>query len=136
MVAAKPAMRALCRRQFLGYRFEAGKRAVRKKSLASLKDRIVARTRRTSGKSLAAVIALLNPILKGWFGYFKHAHEWTFNTLDAQIRRRLRAMLRKQHKRPGRGHCLADHKHWTNAFFAKAGLFTLHTAWAEARHPR
>jgi RNA-directed DNA polymerase len=122
--------------EFLGYRFEAGKRAVRKKSLASLKDRIVERTRRTSGKSLAAVIAMLNPILKGWFGYFKHACGWTYNTLDAQIRRRLRAMLRKQQKRPGRGHCLADHKRWNNAFFATAGLFTLHTAWTEARHPR
>ena len=122
--------------EFLGYRFEAGKRAVRKKSLASLKARIVERTRRTSGQSLATVIATLNPILKGWFGYFKHAHGWTFNTLDGQIRRRLRAMLRKHEKRPGRGHCVADHKRWNNAFFAIAGLFTLHTAWAEARHSR
>lgn len=122
--------------EFLGYRFEAGKRAVRKKSLASLKERIVERTRRTSGQSLASVIAALNPILKGWFGYFKHAHGWTFNTLDAQIRRRLRAMLRKQQKRPGRGHCLADDKRWTNAFFAQAGLFAMHTAWTQARHSR
>ena len=122
--------------EFLGYRFEAGMRTVRKKSLASLKERIVERTRRTSGQSLATVIATLNPILKGWFGYFKHAHGWTFNTLDGQIRRRLRAMLRKHEKRPGRGHCVADHKRWNNAFFAKAGLFAMHTAWTQARHPR
>ncbi|MFZ1108695.1 MAG: hypothetical protein WAN43_10185 [Rhodomicrobium sp.] len=42
----------------------------------------------------------------------------------------------KQEKRPGLGRCLADHMRWTNAFFADAGLFALHTAWQEARCPR
>ena len=36
---------------FLGYRFEAGQRYVRKKSLQRLKERIVERTKRTSGKT-------------------------------------------------------------------------------------
>ena len=86
---------------FLGYRFEAGRRWVRKKSLLRFKDRIRAKTRRTRGDSLARVIADLNPMLRGWFGYFKHAHPYTFTTLDRFIRRRLRAILRKQEKRPG-----------------------------------
>ena len=44
------------------------------------------------------------------------------------IRRRLRAILRKQDKRPGVGKRPDDHRQWPNAFFA-AGLFALHTAW-------
>lgn len=121
---------------FLGYRFEAGARRVRKKSLQRIKARIVEQTRRTSGNSLSRVIATLNPILRGWFGYFKHAPEWTFRMLDGQTRRRLRAMLRTQEKRPGFGHCRDDHQHWPNAFFATAGLFAMHTAWLAARQSR
>ncbi len=75
-------------------------------------------------------------MLRGWFGYFKHAHPYTFKALDGFVRRRLRARLRKQKKRPGFGRCLADRKRWNNAFFADVGLFALHTAWLAARHPR
>jgi RNA-directed DNA polymerase len=121
---------------FLGYRFEAGRRWVRKKSLARLKDGIRAKTKRTRGASLARIVADLNPLLRGWFGYFKHAHPYTFEAIDGLVRRRLRARLRKQEKRPGFGRCLADQKRWTNAFFAEAGLFALHTAWLAARHSR
>jgi len=122
---------------FLGYRFETGRRWVRKKSLHRFKDSIRAKTRRTRGNSLAQIVADLNPMLRGWFGYFKHADPYTFKTLDGFIRRRLRSLLRKQKKRPGFGHCLADHKIWPKTFFAKAGLFALQAAWlAAARHPR
>jgi RNA-directed DNA polymerase len=118
--------------EFLGYRFEAGKRTVRKKSLKALKDKIRAKTSRTSGKSLKQVIDDLNPMLRGWFGYFKHAHRWTFKAIDGLIRRRLRAMLRKHQKRPGFGRCLNDQLEWPNAYFAKHGLFTLHEAYVKA----
>lgn len=121
---------------FLGYRFEAGRRWVRKKSFARFKDRIREKTRRTGGQSLACVIADLNPMLRGWFGYFKHAHPHTFDKLDKMIRRRLRAILRRQEKRPGAGHCREDHQRWPKAFFATAGLLALETAWLEARHSR
>jgi RNA-directed DNA polymerase len=122
--------------EFLGYRFEAGRRWVRKKSLTRLKDGIREKTRRTCGQSLRAVVADLNPMLKGWFGYFKHAHPDTFTRLDRLIRRRLRAILRKQEKRRGFALCPADHQRWPNAFFAQAGLVSLHTAWLAARHSR
>lgn len=121
---------------FLGYRFEAGQRRVREKSLKRLKDRIREKTRRTRGDSLATIVADLDPVLRGWFGYFRHAHPHTFPVLDGFIRRRLRAILRKQEKRPGFGRCAADHMRWPNAFFARAGLFALNTAWLEARHSR
>ena len=48
--------------EFLGYRFEAGRRFVRKKSLAKLKDKIREKTGRCRGVSLEQVIADLNPV--------------------------------------------------------------------------
>jgi RNA-directed DNA polymerase len=122
--------------EFLGYRFERGRRYVRKKSLDKLKEAIRQKTMRTRGQSLTIVIVDLNRTLKGWFGYFKHAHPRTYFRLDQLIRRRLRAMLRKQMRRPGFGKARADHQRWPNAYFADAGLFALHTAWQTARQPR
>lgn len=122
--------------EFLGYRFERGRRHVRKKSLDKLKEAIREQTRRTRGQSLAFVIVGLNRTLRGWFGYFKHAHPGVFLDLDKMIRRRLRAMLRKQSRRSGVGKALSDHRRWPNAFFAEAGLFALHPAWHAARQSR
>jgi RNA-directed DNA polymerase len=122
--------------EFLGYRFEAGRRRVRKKSLDRFKDKIRAKTGRTRGDSLQRIVMDLNRTLRGWFEYFKHADMFTFTGLDRFIRRRLRTLLRKQIKRPGIGHTLADHRRWPNAFFAQAGLLDLYGAWCAARHPR
>jgi len=122
--------------EFLGYRFEAGRRFVRKKSMDKLKDSIRDKTRRTRGVSLEAVIVDLNPVLRGWFGYFKQAHWTTFKDLDGFIRRRLRALLLKQDKRVAFGFSIEINKRWPNAYFANAGLFALHTAWQTARQSR
>jgi RNA-directed DNA polymerase len=132
---------ANCRRkgngfEFLGYRFERGRRHVRRKSLDKLKETVREKTSRSRGVSLKDAVGDLNRTLRGWFGYFKHAHPSIFVELDGFIRRRLRALLRKQQKRPGLGICRADHQRWPNAFFAKAGLFALHTAWQAARQSR
>ena len=121
---------------FLGYWFESGQRRIRDKSLRSFKERIKAKTRRTRGDSLTCIIGDLNPVLKGWFAYFKHAQGKIFSSLDGHLRRRLRAILRKQEKRPAMGKCLADHRRWPNEYFAKAGLFAMYTAWHDARQPR
>lgn len=130
-----------CRQQgqgfeFLGYRFEAGRRWVRKKSLTAFRDRIRMRTKRGRGDSLAKIIADLNPTLRGWFNYFKHAHPMTFKRMDGFVRRRLRAILRKQEKRPGLGICRDDHQRWPNTFFAAQGLFTMDAAWKLASQSR
>jgi RNA-directed DNA polymerase len=122
--------------EFLGYRFERDRRHVRKKSLDKLKETIREKTKRTRGQSLKVVIVDLNRTLKGWFGYFKQAHPRIFSELDKMIRRRLRAMLRRQTRRSGFGLARADHKRWPNAYFANAGLFALHTAWQSARQSR
>jgi len=121
---------------FLGYRFEGGRRYVRAKSLTAFKDKLRARTIRSRGDSLRQIIEDINPMLRGWFGYFKHARPRLFRRLDSLIRRRLRAILRKQEKRSSMGRSEADHRRWTNAFFAGMGLFTLQTAHAAARHSR
>lgn len=122
--------------EFLGYRFEAGRRLVRKKSLMALRDKVRARTPRNRGNSIESVIASLNPTLKGWYAYFKQAHRFTFSSIDGFVRRRLRAMLRKQKHRPSQGRCLNDHKQWPNSFFADLGLFTMSAAHQLARQSR
>ena len=121
-----PRRRSASRRRFSRLPIRGGR-------LVRLKDAIRTKTRRTR---LAQVIAGLNPMLRGWFGYFKHAHPITFQMLDGFVRRRLRALLRKHEKRPGFGRCHADHQRWPNAFFAQAGLFALHTARLAAKHSR
>ena len=122
--------------EFLGYRFEAGRRFVRKKSMDKLKDSIRNKTRRTRGVSLEQVIVELNPVLRGWFGYFKQAHWSTFKDLDGFTRRRLRALLLKQDKRVAFGFSIEINKRWPNVFFANAGLFALQAAWQSARQSR
>jgi len=121
---------------FLGYRFETGRRWVRDRSRKAFRDRVRSRTRRCSGQSLESVIEQLNPFLRGWFAYFRHADRLEFPRMDGFVRRRLRSMLRKHAKRPGQGHTPADHRRWPNTFFAERGLFTLTEAHALASQSR
>jgi RNA-directed DNA polymerase len=121
---------------FLGYRFARGRRHVRRKSLRALRDKIRQKTGRTRSGSLEQIIAELNPMLRGWFNYFKHVRFPIFRTIDGFVRRRLRALLRKREKRPSFGGSRQDHQRWPNAFFAAHGLFTLHEAYVQARQSR
>ena len=113
--------------EFLGYRFEQGKRWVRQKSILKFRDTIRKKTKRTCGKSILDIIDDLNKTLRGWYNYFKHVNKWNMKTFDGFVRRRLRAVLRKQQKRPGFGRCPRDHMKWPNAYFANLGLFTMET---------
>lgn len=123
--------------EFLGYRFEAGRREVRCKSLAGLRERIRGKTSRTQGHSLRVIIAQLNPVLRGWFNYFQHANPaQIYQTLDGFTRRRLRALLCKRRKRPQFGHSLWASRRWPSSFFAEQCLFTLvqaHTMASQSR---
>lgn len=112
---------------FLGYHFEQGKKWPRRKSLQKLKDAIRAKTERTNGQSLMAIISNVNRTLVGWHEYFKHSHKTTFPRLDGWIRMRIRSVLRKRDRGHGRGGG-RDHLRWPNAYFAKHGLFSLVTA--------
>ncbi len=99
---------------FLGWHFRGGKKWPRKKSLQKLRDKLRPLTRRTSGQSLGATIARLNPVLKGWHGYFRNSHPSGLSGPDGWLRRRLRALLRKREKRPGYGLSQADSRRWPN----------------------
>jgi RNA-directed DNA polymerase len=113
--------------EFLGYRFERGRRQPRAKSVAKLKEAVRMKTRRTSGRSLAAIVADLNRTLRGWFGFFQHGGGWVYANLDGWIRRRLRTLLRKRTKRRGLAQGLDNHR-WPNVFFREQGLFSLQAA--------
>jgi RNA-directed DNA polymerase len=115
--------------EFLGYHFEQGKRWPRKKSMQKLRETVRRQTRRTRGVSLATIVTGLNPVLRGWFGYFKHSHPTTFRAVDGWVRMRLRSLLRKRRGQRGRGRG-ADHQRWPNAYFHALGLYSL----VEARH--
>ncbi len=117
---------------FLGYHFERGYRWPRDKSLRKVKNAIRAKTRRTNGHSLEAIITHVNRTLRGWFEYFQHSYRTTFPPLDGWIRMRLRSILRKRHGRRGRGRG-QDHQRWPNATFTAQGLFSTLAAHEAAR---
>ena len=109
---------------FLGYRFFGNHRYPRPSSEKKLRERVRAKTPRTSGESLEEIIKRVNATLLGWFGYFRHSSRRAFDAIDKWVRMRLRSILRKRRKRRGRG-AGQDHFRWPNAFFQQRGLFSL-----------
>lgn len=120
---------------FLGYHFERGMKWPRDKSMKKFKDAIRRKTRRNQGKSINAVIGNLNPMLRGWFEYFKHSQADIFSRLDGWIRRRLRTILRKHRGQKGMARSRSDHQRWPNAYFEKHGLYSLARARCLAMQP-
>lgn len=122
--------------EFLGYRFKPHKgrilRFPRNKSEKKLRESIRKYTHRANGHSMECIIAKINPILRGWFGYFKHSYKTAFPGMDGWVRMRLRSILRKRRKRRGRGRG-SDHQLWPNKYFRNRGLFSLTTAHEELR---
>lgn len=110
---------------FLGWHFQGGKKWPREKSLQKLQDKLRPLTARTNGLCLGAIVARVNPILRGWRNYFQDSLPSGLKDPDGWLRRRLRAMLRKREKRPGFGNSKADHKRWPNRWFAVQGLYSL-----------
>ena len=110
---------------FLGWHFCGDKKWPRKKSLQKLQDKLRPLTRRSNGRSLPEIIRKANPILRGWYGYFRESNPTGLRVPDGWLRRRLRAMLRKRQKRPGYGLSKTDSKQWPNRWFAAQELFSL-----------
>lgn len=111
--------------EFLGYRFEAGTKWIRRKSINKFRDKIREKTSRVRSGSIETIIADVNKTLRGWYEYFKDVTKYTLNTFDAFVRRRLRAILLKRVKKQGYGIGWKAHTKWTNNFFAERGLFTM-----------
>ena len=121
--------------EFLGYRFERGRRLIRRSSWNKFRDKVRAVTPRLNGHSLATIIARLKPVIRGFFEYFKHCRITVLAAMDGWIRKRLRRILLKRHRKRGIGIGLA-HRRWPNAFFAKHGLFPMTEAHAVALRSR
>jgi len=114
---------------FLGYRFKRSRggklvRTVRPKSRQQLRGCLKKMTRRNQKDSMRVVLEGINPVLEGWFNYFQQAHPGDHLEVDQWVRMRLRSVLRKQHKKKGRGRG-SDHQRWPNRYFTELGLFSL-----------
>jgi RNA-directed DNA polymerase len=102
-----PAKSAVARpwaRTFLGYSVTAHRQPrlrIAPASVQRLRQRIREQMRRGRGRSLSHTIEDLNPLLRGWMGYFQHTQgQRVIESLDEWLRRRLRCLLWRQWKRP------------------------------------
>ena len=111
---------------FLGYSFRGKLRFPRDKSHQKHVARLRGMTPRKSGESLDSMIQRINRTQIGWFTYFRHCHWNIFESYDAMIRKRLRRLLLKRHRRNPRR--LSRTKRWPNTFFADHGLYSLREA--------
>jgi hypothetical protein len=102
---AKSAVARATQRPFLGFSFCGGpggmvRRRLAPQALQRLKDRVRALTRRSAGRSLAAICADLGVYLTGWKAYFRLAETpGVFAELDKWVRHRLRAVQLKHWRR-------------------------------------
>jgi RNA-directed DNA polymerase len=145
-------------RKFLGFTFrtidDKVERVISARSVQRVRQRIKQITARTRGKSLSDVITELNSYLRGWAGYYRFTQSGRqLASLDAWLRRRLRAYLWKQwktarrrcaelfrlgvHRRLAKAAAASSKGCWamshvkaldvalSKTFFAKAGLFSM-----------
>jgi RNA-directed DNA polymerase len=156
-------------RHFLGFRLRREARAggvdvlLSKRSQDRLDQRVRELTPRTWGQSLDDCIRGLNVYLVGWVGFFficTAAEQRKLQSVDAHVRRRLRAIQLKHWKKPrtrarqliARGvkaktawssvygghksiwklsHTPAAHRGLRNAYFAERGLVSLEERWKQ-----
>jgi RNA-directed DNA polymerase len=88
-------------RSFLGFTITDDpepRRRIADKAVARFKDRVRDLTRRHRGVSLERMIADLNPLLRGWAGYFGFSQWRELGSLDGWTRRRLRCVVWVQWK--------------------------------------
>jgi group II intron reverse transcriptase/maturase len=167
--AAKSAVARPEERHFLGFRLRRKPETAEvevllsKRSKGRIDEKVRELTPRTWGDSLDECIRQVNGYLLGWIGFFRictAAEERTMQTLDAHIRRRMRALVLRHWKRKRSivrrlirlgvkpksawGGIYQEHRSWwalshtsavdrglRNAFFAKRGLVSLVDRWRE-----
>ncbi|MBV7575246.1 group II intron reverse transcriptase/maturase [Pseudomonas sp. PDM32] len=70
-------------------------------SLHRLRDRLRELLRRVRGRSMTYVVERINPVLRGWAGYFKLSQsKRPLEELDGWVRHKLRCAIWRQWKRP------------------------------------
>jgi len=103
--AQKSAVARPWQRSFLGFTVTdepQPRRRLAAKAVARFKDRVRELTGRNRGVSLDRMIADLNPLLRGWAGYFGFSQLHELASLDGWTRRRLRCVAWVQWKTRGR----------------------------------
>jgi RNA-directed DNA polymerase len=103
--AAKSAVAHPWERSFLGCTRRSERdlrRCIAPKAIARFKSRVRELTGRSRGVSMTRVISDLNPILRGWAGYFRLSPWRELASLDGWIRRRLRCLAWVQGRTPRR----------------------------------
>jgi RNA-directed DNA polymerase len=124
---------------FLGYHFEqyragGGKKWPRQKSQQKLREGLRRKLPRGRSGSMAQIVAELNPMLRGWYGYFKYSLPSALQRVDEWVRERTRHILRRRQKRRGmvKGR---ERTEYPIAWFAAQGLFSLKNAQAQWLQP-
>jgi len=102
--AAKSAVARPWVRKFLGFSFSTQRETrlrIAPQSVQRLTERVRELLRSGHGRSLSHTIETLNPLLRGWIGYFQLTQsKRSLEELDGWIRRRLRCLLWRQWKQP------------------------------------
>jgi len=102
--AEKSAVARPWERKFLGFSFTVQRETrlrVAPESVQRLMQRVRERLRSGRGRSLTRTVEELNPLLRGWIGYFQSTQsKGILEDLDGWVRRRLRSLLWRQWKRP------------------------------------
>lgn len=89
------------------------------KAIKRLKDKIRILTRRQQPRNIVMIKEQLNPVIRGWYNYFKHGKNTRrFKDLDGWYRMRLRSFI---HKRKS----YLDNTKYPNAFFKEKGYLFL-----------
>lgn len=101
---AKSAVARPWARKFLGYTVTVDrhpKLRVAPQAVRRLKGKLRALFRQARGRNLARTLRDLGPIFRGWVAYFRLVEvKASFEMLDAWVRRKLRAIVWRQWKRP------------------------------------
>ena len=114
--------------EFLGFRFRCHWVGISGRNLEKFKDRLRYVTRRQQGRNVDAVLQDLNPILRGWAGYFGVVDvAKLFWRLDQWIRMRMRAFKRKRK-------CRNDNHRIPNKRLKRWGLLSLAEYRLSLRH--
>src|SRR5215211_342136 len=95
------------------------------RSMKRIRAKVKAKTgrNRTGISDVRVLISELNPILRGWGGYFRSGNSADkFTEVDRYVAWRLRGLLVKRH---GRNLCAGQADQWTRHWFRKLGLHQL-----------
>lgn len=113
---------------FLGWHYKGRQRWPRGKSEKAFRQKAKAKTRRNRPGSMEAVCAELEPLLRGFYNFFRNGNSaGTFSHLMGWLRRRLRGILRKRQYGKSGISTPSEHFTWPNTWFEAKGLFDLET---------